>query len=106
MALGLGPGTLDVGGRHGSIASRDAGAAHVEYGPDGNVRGGSGSGEIAPVKAILCQFALQSVVVAYPYTLPAIFKCTGGGGIGILYTSSPKFDITWKIKHVRSNLHA
>ncbi len=42
------------------------------------MRGGSGSGEIAPVKAILCQFALQSLVVAYPYALPAIFECTGG----------------------------
>ncbi len=50
------------------------------------MRGGSGSGEIAPVKAILCQFSLQSLVVAQPYALPAIFKCTGGGGIGILYT--------------------
>jgi hypothetical protein len=27
MALGLGPGTLDVGGKHGSVASRDAVAA-------------------------------------------------------------------------------
>jgi hypothetical protein len=69
---------LDVGGRHGSVASRDAGAAHVEHGPDGNVRGGSGRGEIAPVKAILCQFALQSLVVACPYALLAIFECTGG----------------------------
>jgi hypothetical protein len=29
--LGLGPGTLDVGGRHGSVESRDAAVAlHVE----------------------------------------------------------------------------
>jgi hypothetical protein len=76
--VGLGPGTL-VGERHGSIASRDAGAACVKYGPDGYVREGSGSGEIAPVKAILCQFALQSLVVACPYALSAIFEWTGGG---------------------------
>jgi hypothetical protein len=69
---------LDVGGRHGSVASRDAGAAHVEYGPDGNVRGGSGNGEIAPVKAILCQFALQSLVIAHPHAPRAIFECTVG----------------------------
>ncbi len=155
-ALGLGPSTLDVGGRHGSVASRDAGAARVEYDPDGNVRGGSGSGEISPVKAILCQFALQSLVVACPYTLPAIFKCTlgeelvykirhhqnlilhgklstqdhiymliiestssvtrqnyiifectGGGNWYIrIYTLSPIFDITWKVKHVNLNLCA
>ncbi len=42
------------------------------------MRGGSGIGEIAPVKAILCQFALQSLVIACPYALPAIFECTGG----------------------------
>jgi hypothetical protein len=30
-ALGLGPGTLDVGGRHGSVALRDAAAGlHIE----------------------------------------------------------------------------
>jgi hypothetical protein len=58
MALGLGPGTLDVGGRHGSIALRDAVAAlHIELCPDSNVREGSGSGEMTPVKAILCLFA-------------------------------------------------
>ncbi len=77
MALGLGQGTL-VGGRHGSVASRDAGAARVEYGPDGYVRGGSGSEEIAPVKAILCQFALQSLVIACLNALPTIFECLGG----------------------------
>ena len=95
---------MDVGGRHGSVASRDAGAAHIEYGPDGNVRGGSGSGEIASVKAILCQFASQSFVIACPYALPAIFECIGGGGIGILYTSDHLNLILHGKLHVRSNL--